>query len=101
MKKQVLVFGHSDLDGAGVQIIGEAIAQAQGLPCETYRCSYHDANSKIMEAIRQYTPQGIAQILTANQFKDMFKSNLNMLSGGSVGIRNLGLYSQQSPHKRG
>ena len=88
MKKQVLVFGHSDLDGAGVQIIGEAIAQAQGLPCETYRCSYHDANSKIMEAIRQYTPQGIAQILigdisvnkeTATQLCELNKQGVEVI----------------------
>ena len=46
-------------------------------------------------------PQASGAVLTAGQFKDMFTSNLNILSGGSVGIHNLGLYSQQDPHKRG
>ena len=50
--KKVYVFGHNDLDGVGVQILGRMYAQVCGAEVEVHQCTYTTINNEVMQMLK-------------------------------------------------
>lgn len=63
MEKKVLIFGHTDLDGIGVQIIGIKRAESLGLPYEVFKCNYSEVNHIVRKVLSTHNPYEIEEVL--------------------------------------
>lgn len=64
--KKIYIFGHNDLDGVGVQIIGRMYAEMKGLPFEIHKCNYQEINKEVMDCLKENRYRDIEEILVGD-----------------------------------
>lgn len=63
MRKKVYVFGHNDLDGVGVQILGRMYAEYAGYEAEIHQCTYTTINNEVMQMMEEVPASQIHTII--------------------------------------
>lgn len=63
MRKKVYVFGHNDLDGVGVQILGRMYAEYMGYEAEVHQCTYTTINDEVMQMMKEVHASQIHTII--------------------------------------